>query len=150
MTSSSIPFGPRLIGQTEKTLNAILECLLDGSPVSESQWVALNVSIHGGAVPAAEMALRIASSLKVSEAEGVAALEGLLDRGLAAVTDAGVVAVTTAGREFHEDMQARIGVVTQRLWGDIPASEREAAAETLNTVLQRAGEELNALQKAAG
>ena len=47
----SIPFGPQLVGQTEKTLNALLRGFLDGTGLTEPQWVTLRVAdlIDGGA-----------------------------------------------------------------------------------------------------
>jgi hypothetical protein len=38
------PFGPQLIGETEKTLNAILRRLLQGTGLSEPQWVTLRLA----------------------------------------------------------------------------------------------------------
>ena len=38
------PFGPQLIGETEKTLNAILLRFLDGTGLTEPQWVTLRVA----------------------------------------------------------------------------------------------------------
>ena len=37
------PFGPQLIGETEKTLGAVLTDTLRGTGLSESQWVTLRV-----------------------------------------------------------------------------------------------------------
>ena len=38
------PFGPQLIGETEKTLNAILRRVLQGTGLSEPQWVTLRLA----------------------------------------------------------------------------------------------------------
>ena len=38
------PFGPQLIGETEKTLNAVLLRFLDGTGLAEPQWVTLRVA----------------------------------------------------------------------------------------------------------
>ena len=40
----STPFGPRLIGETEKTLNALLCRLLAGTGLTEPQWVTLRLA----------------------------------------------------------------------------------------------------------
>ena len=46
-------FGTQLIGQTEKTLNAILDRLLAGSGLDESQWITLTVTVmNNGSLPA--------------------------------------------------------------------------------------------------
>jgi hypothetical protein len=38
------PFGPRLIGESEKTLNALLCRFLTGTRLNESQWVTLRLA----------------------------------------------------------------------------------------------------------
>ena len=40
----STPFGPQLIGETEKTLNALLRRLLQGTGLTEPQWVTLRLA----------------------------------------------------------------------------------------------------------
>jgi hypothetical protein len=40
----SIPFGSQLIGQTEKALVALLRRSLEGTGLSEPQWVTLRVA----------------------------------------------------------------------------------------------------------
>jgi hypothetical protein len=37
-------FGPQLIGETEKTLNALLRLFLEGTGLTESQWVTLRLA----------------------------------------------------------------------------------------------------------
>src|SRR5829696_7510900 len=41
----AIPFGPQLIGQVEKSLNAFLHRRLDGTGLDEAQWVALSLTV---------------------------------------------------------------------------------------------------------
>ena len=40
----STPFGPQLIGETEKTLNAILRRILQGTGLTEPQWVTMRLA----------------------------------------------------------------------------------------------------------
>src|SRR5262245_55226960 len=40
----STPFGPQLIGETEKTLGALLRRFLERSGLSEPEWVTLRVA----------------------------------------------------------------------------------------------------------
>src|SRR6187455_1599421 len=42
--TDTIPFGPVLLGQTEKTLQALLRDTLAGTGLSEPQWVTLRVA----------------------------------------------------------------------------------------------------------
>lgn len=41
---TEIPFGPQLIGRTEKALNALLDRELSGTGLTEPQWVALTLA----------------------------------------------------------------------------------------------------------
>jgi len=148
--NTSAPFGTRLIGQTEKTLNAILGRLLEGSDLTEPQWVALTVTLHGEPTTADAAALRIATTLKTTQDVGADVLADLIERGFVGAVDADAVAVTPHGREFHEDIQRQVGVITARLWGDIPDAELETAAAVLATVQSRATDELAALGRDRG
>lgn len=143
--NTPIPFGTRLIGQTEKTLNAILNVLLTGSDITEPQWVALTVTLHAGTAEADEAALRIATTLKTTPDAGGGILAALIERGLVGAVDAGMVTVTDDGRAFRGAVQREVEAITARLWGDIPATELETAAAVLATVQQRAAGELAAL-----
>ena len=40
----SMPFGPQLLGETEKTLNALLRRFLDPFELTEPQWVTLRLA----------------------------------------------------------------------------------------------------------
>lgn len=145
MNTSAAPFGTRLIGQTEKTLNAILNRLLAGSGLTEQHWVALTVTLHGGTSGTDEAALRIATTLKTAPEAGAELLGELIDRGYVGAADVGIVAVTDDGRAFYEAVQQQVQAVTARLWGDIPATQLETAAAVLATVQERAVGELAAL-----
>jgi len=146
----TIPFGTRLIGQTEKTLNAILDRLLVGSGVTEPEWVALNVMLHGESASRTDAAQRIGTTLKTSPEVGAELLAGLIDRGFVEALGDREVAVTNAGREFHGVVHGRVAEITGRLWNDVPVDERETVAAVLNTTLRRATAELDALERDLG
>lgn len=146
MTTPQLPFGTRLIGQTEKTLNAILKHLLASRGMSEHQWIALTISVTGADATRAEGVERLAAALKVSEPEGSDVLDALAARGLIAMAGRDDPMVpTAAGRGLHAAVQARITDITERLWADISPVDQESAAAVLNTTLRRAGVELAAL-----
>ncbi len=46
--STTPTFSTQLIGQTEKTLNAILDRLLAGTGLNEPQWVTLTIALMSG------------------------------------------------------------------------------------------------------
>ena len=144
--AQDLPFGTQLLGQVEKTLNAILGRLLADSGVTEPQWVALSVVLATGEPLAiADAAQRVAAALKVDREMARTHLDALVDAGFLAAPGGaadGSTAVTASGRSFHASMRTQIGEVTARLWGDAPSQDLAVAADVLNTVLDRAGTEL--------
>jgi hypothetical protein len=135
-------FGTQTIGQTEKALNAILDRLLEGSGLSEPQWVALTVTVMGGGETGRE---ELVATLDASLHRGREAVDGLVgslvDTGL--VEERGeTVAASEQGRELHARIRGQVQEITSRLWGDLPAEDLEAAGRVLDTVLERARGEL--------
>lgn len=128
----STPFGPRLIGETEKTLNALLRRSLEGAGLTEPQWVTLRladllddgIGIDGLVAAVADRAhFRDAAKL-VGE---------LTDRGLI-----GDGRLTSTGRQLTTAVQAAITTQTASIWGDLPADDIAAASRVLNEVVTRA------------
>ncbi len=136
----SVPFGPQLIGQTEKALNALLRRFLDGSDVSEPQWVTLRLAGQLDAADAVELASAVADRAFFDDAaELVAALtrRGLLIGGRP----------SEAGRELMARVQAKIdsGEQTPSIWDDLDAGDVAATSRVLNEVLERARQNLGSL-----
>jgi DNA-binding MarR family transcriptional regulator len=143
--SSTLEFGTQLIGQTEKTLNAILGRLLAGTDITEPQWVTLTVAVmSGGSVPATQFASRVAGALKVGGDDARTRIDELANAQLIELrqTDEEEVSVTDAGRELHADIRGQVTEITQRLWGDLSADDLATAGRVLSTVLERANAEL--------
>lgn len=143
--SSTLEFGTQLIGQTEKTLNAILGRLLAGTDITEPQWVTLTVAVmSGGSVPAAQFASRVAGALKVGGDDARTRIDELANAQLIELrqTDEEEASVTDAGRELHADIRGQVTEITQRLWGDLSADDLATAGRVLSTVLERANAEL--------
>src|SRR3954471_11602101 len=95
-------FSAQALGQTEKALNAILTRQLDGTDLTEIQWVTLNiVAAAGGELPWEALAARVADGLKVEDAEARARISELAVAGLVRAPGAvgSPVAVTEAGDE---------------------------------------------------
>ena len=66
-------FSTRVIGQAEKTLNAILGRELAGTGLTEPQWVILTLAVTGGgAADRDRFTSMVADTLKISEAEAKA------------------------------------------------------------------------------
>jgi hypothetical protein len=128
----STPFGPRLIGETEKTLNAVLRQFLEGTGLTEPQWVTLRLAdLVDGSVDADGLVVAVADRAHFSDA---AELVGeLTDRGL---LDDG--RLTSAGRELTTAMQSTITTETAPIWDNLPAADVAAATRVLNEVVSRA------------
>jgi DNA-binding MarR family transcriptional regulator len=142
MTDTDVPF-QRLVGQTEKTLNAILEKVLAGA-VSERQWVALVVIAGGGPSGAGDQAVaRVARALKTDQRGAADHIAALAAQGLVGTGPSGTV-VTAGGQRLIARVQAQVGEITRRLWDDIPAADMAVVRRVLGTVLERAEAELSA------
>ena len=138
-------FSAPLLGQTEKTLNAILDRHLAGTGLTEPQWVTLTLTVaSGGAVEHRQLVSRVADALKVSEVEAQARLTELAAAQLLEVRgdEGSLVTVTDAGQRLHAQIRTVVTDITQRLWGDLPSEELATAGRVLSTILARANEEL--------
>ncbi|MEV6368781.1 hypothetical protein AB0L86_18030 [Micromonospora musae] len=144
MTASHvIPFGTQLIGRTEKALNAILDRQLAGTGITEPQWVTLTLTVVSGGLPTAALVERIRDALKVDQATAREHVAALTAAGLLVTTPAGAVEASERGTAQWNEVRAATGLVTQRLWGDLPEDDLAAAGRVLNTVLTRADEVLS-------
>src|SRR5687767_1994094 len=81
----TIPFGPQLIGQTEKTLNALLAAALGGR-LTEPQWVTLRLAhqLQGEVSDTDQLAHEVADRARFDDAPALVAgltAAGLLEEG---------------------------------------------------------------------
>lgn len=139
---STVPtFSTQLIGQTEKTLNAILDRLLAGTGLDEPQWVTLTVAVMSGeSADRDAFASRIAGSLKISEDEARTRIDELVAAGL--LGEGSPVRVTDAGKQLQARIRGEVARITERMWGDLPPDDLAVAGRVLTTVLERANAEL--------
>jgi len=143
--STTPTFSTQLIGQTEKTLNAILDRLLADTGLTEPQWVTLTIAVMGGGtIDLPEFVIRVADALKISEAEARTRIAELAAAQLFEMPDldASPVRVTDAGRQLHGRIRCVVVEITDRMWGDLPPGDLAAAGRVLTTVLERANAEL--------
>ncbi|GAB90045.1 hypothetical protein [Gordonia rhizosphera] len=123
-----IPFGPELIGQTEKTLHAILDTVLSDSGLSEREWVTLRLAVaNAGARPLPDLVRDRAHFADAGEI-----VDGLTDRGF---LDGALV--TEAGHAFVDRTMQRIKTFTAPVFDDLPADDTDSTARILNVVLDR-------------
>jgi hypothetical protein len=130
------PFGPQLIGETEKTLNALLLRHLEGTALTEPQWVTLRLAgMLDGNVDTDGLAAAVADRAHFTEAEqlvGELTARGLLDDGQ----------LTPAGRDLIADVQASTADATAPIWDGLSTDDVAATTRVLNEVLGRAHDAL--------
>jgi hypothetical protein len=126
------PFGPRLIGESEKTLNALLCRFLTGTRLNESQWVTLRLAgMLDGTVDGSGLTDAARDRAQLSDADSIVAeltSRGPLDDGR----------LTGAGRELVEQIQATVTEATRPVWQGLPEDDVAATTRVLNEVLARA------------
>jgi hypothetical protein len=121
MTAS---FGPQLLGETEKALNALLRRSLAGSGLDEQQWVTLRVaSQHDG--PVGTLAARVADRAQFENTDRL--VNQLEQKGLLADERP-----TPKANALLRDVLSG----NANIWQDVP--DADAAARALSTVLDRA------------
>jgi DNA-binding MarR family transcriptional regulator len=141
MPATTPVFSAELLGRAEKTLNAILGQLLAGSGVTEPQWVALTLAVSSGGDINRDVYLgKVAGALRVSDTRASAQIAELAAARLLDLpaSDGAPITVTESGQQLYRRVRAATGEVTQRMWGDLPAADLEAAGRVLRTVLSRA------------
>jgi len=127
-----VPFGPVLVGQTEKTLQALLRHTLTGTGLSEPEWVTLRLAtMVDGQVDRAGLISVVADRAKFADA--TALVESLTERGL--VVDG---QPTRNGRELVSTVLAASEATSGTVWRDLPTADVEATTRVLNEVLRRA------------
>jgi hypothetical protein len=137
------PFGPQLIGETEKTLNAILRRLLHAAALTEPQWVTLRLAGHLGATDDASLAAAVAD--RAHFADTATLVDELTARGLLAGGE-----LTAGGRELVESVQAVIATTTAPIWRDLAADDVTATERLLNELVRRGREVLGAPASSGG
>lgn len=140
--STTPTFTPRLLGETEKTLNAILDRHLSGAGLSEQHWITLTLAVvSGGSIGRDELVKKVSQRAKFSEEDVRARASELIATGLLDDSDSSAVTVTDAGKETHARILGANTGLTERLWGDLPADELATTARVLSTILERANAE---------
>ena len=128
----SIAFGPQLIGETEKTLVALLRRSLEGTGLTEPQWVTLRLSsLIDGDI--GDDGLAAALSDRAHFADAADLVRGLTGRGLVANGR-----LTSAGRQLTDSVLATTSARTGSIWDNLPADDVAVATRVLNEVLARA------------
>lgn len=140
-TTPDLPFGAQLIGRTEKSLDALLKRALDGSGLSEPEYVALRVcSDHEGA-QRADITAQLTIVFRKGEDHAASLVERLSSAGMINADQAAPVELTPAGRELHDTLVGETDSIAGRLWGDLSTDDLAVAARILSTISRRAATE---------
>jgi hypothetical protein len=135
-------FGPSLIGQTEKALDAILVRELTGTGLSPAGWVILKLAGSAGGHLGRQDLIDLAKvQAKFDPEKSAVEIEGLLSLGMLEA-DGGDVLLTSAARELQARVVGTTDEIRDRLWGDLPAADLATAGRVLGTVLARVNAEL--------
>ncbi len=132
------PFGPRLIGETEKTLNALLRHHLDRHDLSEPQWVTLQLAHTVDDTDAAGLAAVVSDRAHFADADEIVA--ALTARGL--LTDG---QPTERARRLVGALRGQIAESTAAIWRDLPEDDVAATTRVLDQVVARGREALASL-----
>jgi hypothetical protein len=128
----STPFGPQLIGETEKTLNALLVRHLDGSGLTEPKWVTIRLAdMLDGSVDTDELVAAVGDRAHFVDAANLVAeltRAGLLENGR----------LTSAGRDLLRNLQASIASDAALIFDGLPDDDVAAATRVLNQILTQA------------
>jgi len=134
----STPFGPQLIGETEKTLSALLRRILEPWGLTEPQWVTLRLAGQlGGSVDADGLVDELADRAHFSNAAdlvGELTAHGLLEGG----------ALSSSGKDLTVTIQATLAERTAPIWAGLSESDVASTSLVLNEVIDRARRALSA------
>ena len=146
--STNPALSPRVIGQAEKTLNAILDRQLAGTGLTEPQWVILTLAVAGaGTAEPDKFARMVADALKISETHARARVGDMVTAQQLQITgEPPAVTATAAARQLHSRINAANTQIVQRLWGDLPAADLATAGRVLAVITERANAELARLR----
>ena len=134
----------RVIGQAEKTMNAILDRLLAGTGLTEPQWVILTLAVTGGGPAQRDQFTRtVAGALKISETDARACVgEMVAAQQLQITGEPPAVTATGAALRLHSRISADTTEITRQLWGDLPAGDLATAGRVLAIITERANAQL--------
>ena len=128
----STSFGPQLIGEAEKTLNALLRRILESTDLTEPQWVTLQLAGQLDCSDDSEgLAVGLADRAHFSNASdlvGELNARGLLEGGR----------LSSSGRELISAVQATIAKETASIWQNLPDADVESTTSVLNEIVTRA------------
>ncbi|MDX2389077.1 hypothetical protein NJL88_03025 [Streptomyces sp. DK15] len=142
VTTTAPLLNGQIIGITYHAIAAVRDQLLAAHGLTFHQSVTLKAVADG--LDRAGVVDRMTSTLKVDASRAHALLDELAAGGLLDGVRPTPPSLTDKGESLHRGLTDAIAGLTERLYGDLPAAEREIAARLLAHVTARANAELAA------
>lgn len=133
----------QILGQAQRAAGAVFARTLAAHHLEFEQWVLLlTLTNGGGSMATDELVAEAAAALRVDREE-IEAVVASLVRAERLAPDGDRIEPTDTGRTLVESVQADAAVIAGRLYGDLPAEDRETTARVLLTLTERANAELS-------
>lgn len=141
-TSSTL--SPQIIGQTERALGALMNRVLTATGGTFPEWVALTITVGGGAGDRERLIERLAEALGVDAWAASAIVSELIESGLLRMMPGPgqQLSLTEHGHARYGRIRAAIDDVNGRLFGDATDEDLATAGRVLSLVTARACAEL--------
>ncbi|WP_027342293.1 hypothetical protein [Hamadaea tsunoensis] len=135
-------FSPRMLGEAENAVRALLNRTLAGSGIGYHEWVLINVTaLNGGETDRARVTDLAVHALKITAADvdaSLAASSAYLD------TTPDTIRLTDHGRTWYADRSEAIGANARVLFADLDEHDLDATARVLTALTERANQLLAA------
>jgi N-acetylglucosamine kinase-like BadF-type ATPase len=136
---------PSIVGQAEKTHNAVLYRALAGTTLDEPQWITMVLAIAaGGPVERTQHVAQVARTARYAPREVDIAIERLLSESLLSEED-GRLVVTGTGSALVERVRSTTSPIVTRAYSDIPDEDLATAGRVLTEITARLSAELDSV-----
>jgi len=143
--TSTPSLNPRILGQAENAHRALLTRILEKSGTSYTHWVVLNlVATAESAVSPQELRNRVASALKIEDAEVAETVETLVRTDVLS-SDAARLALTESGLDLYGHIRAEVDQTVTSLYDGVPREDLAAAGRVLVLLTERANSKLGTI-----
>lgn len=153
MTTQPAPLS-RDIGQTERTLRALLDQVLDEADLSFPEWTVLFSLGAAGPLPRSELISRQVDGRVTSDDEAEAVIAGLRSSGLVAPADQRAgddpdprLALTETGEALYRPLWSTVSGISEEIHRGLSPADLDTTRRTLAELTRRATARLAATSK---
>lgn len=136
---------PQVLGKAEKAHAALLDRILEGTPLTYHHWVAFTlVSAADGRINVGVLVESMTSALKIDDAKARTAIGELTELHLIepALSDAPGIQLTDEGQATYRRIRTAVDETIGILYSDISDDELATAGRVLTLITDRANAEL--------